>query len=176
MASLVASLWNRGLMQLGNDLFATLRLRDRPGRDGCQSALGDCFADAFSTWRQIRMKARTRRKKWNYRRLMYWVKPTQYCIVSILKRWLACWGAKLSGKRLNELIERCNSVIRTILGDRGAVSRVGRKGMTKVFKHRRKSSSVPTLTESQTVKRMLAPDWAQKMICIIVSNRRTVSP
>ena len=28
----------------------------------------------------------------------------------------------------------------------------------------------------QTVKRMLAPDWAQKMLCIIVSNRRTASP
>ena len=28
----------------------------------------------------------------------------------------------------------------------------------------------------QTVKRMLAPDWAQKMHCIIVPNRRTVSP
>ena len=28
----------------------------------------------------------------------------------------------------------------------------------------------------QTVKRMLAPDWAQKMLCIIVPNRWTVSP
>ena len=27
----------------------------------------------------------------------------------------------------------------------------------------------------QTVKWMLAPDWAQKMLCIIVPNRRTVS-
>ena len=26
----------------------------------------------------------------------------------------------------------------------------------------------------QTVKRMLAPDWAQKMLCIIMPNRRTV--
>ena len=34
----------------------------------------------------------------------------------------------------------------TILGDPGAVSRVGRKGATKVFKHRRKSPWVPTLT------------------------------
>ena len=25
-------------------------------------------------------------------------------------------------------------------------------------------------------KRMLAPDWAQKVLCIIVPNRRTVSP
>ena len=28
----------------------------------------------------------------------------------------------------------------------------------------------------QTVKGMLAPNWAQKMLCIIVSNRRTVFP
>ena len=28
----------------------------------------------------------------------------------------------------------------------------------------------------QTVKRMLVPDWAQKMLCIIVPNRRTGSP
>ena len=28
----------------------------------------------------------------------------------------------------------------------------------------------------QTVKRMLAPDWAQKMFCIIVPNRQIVSP
>ena len=28
----------------------------------------------------------------------------------------------------------------------------------------------------QMVKRMLAPDWAQKMLCIIVPNRRTASP
>ena len=27
-----------------------------------------------------------------------------------------------------------------------------------------------------TVKRILAPDWAQKMLCIIVPNRRTASP
>ena len=34
-----------------------------------------------------------------------------------------------------------------ILGDPGAVSRVGRKGATKVFKNGRKSPWVPTLTE-----------------------------
>ena len=28
----------------------------------------------------------------------------------------------------------------------------------------------------QTAKRMLVPDWAQKMLCIIVPNRRTASP
>ena len=34
-----------------------------------------------------------------------------------------------------------------ILGDPGAVSRVGRKGRTKVFKYGRKSPWVPTLIE-----------------------------
>ena len=34
-----------------------------------------------------------------------------------------------------------------ILGDPGAVSRVGRKGGTKVFKYGRKSPWLPTLTE-----------------------------
>ena len=41
-------------------------------------------------------------------------------------------------------------VDRSILGDPGAVSRVGRKGATKVFKYgrkRQKSPWVPTLTE-----------------------------
>ena len=119
LASHVASLSNRGLVQLGNDLLATLRLRDRRGRNGCLSALWD--------WRPIRMKARTRRKKWSYRRLMYWVESflSQRNIAqcpSILKRWLACRGAKLSGKRLKELIKTCDGVIRTILGDRGSQS------------------------------------------------------
>ena len=61
-----------------------------------------------------------------------------------------------------------------ILGGPGAVSRVGRKGAMKVFKDGRKSPWVPTLTRPfQTAKRMLAPDWAQKMLRIIVPNRRT---
>ena len=60
-----------------------------------------------------------------------------------------------------------------ILGDPGAVSRVGRKGATKVFKYGRKS---PLPNYFQKFKRMLAPDWTQKMLCIIVPNRRTVSP
>ena len=65
-----------------------------------------------------------------------------------------------------------------ILGDPGAVSRAGRSE-----KARRKFSNTggkaPGFRLSpdhfQTVKRMLAPDWAQKMLCIIVPNRRTVS-
>ena len=61
-----------------------------------------------------------------------------------------------------------------ILGDPGAVSRVGRKGAKTVFKYKRKSPWVLTLTEP--FPKILAPDWAQKKLCIIVPNRRTVSP
>ena len=51
-------------------------------------------------------------------------------------------------------------------------------------KLRRKFSSVAGRTPGyrlspdhfQKVKRMLAPDWTQKMLCIIVPNRWTVSP
>ena len=53
-----------------------------------------------------------------------------------------------------------------ILGDPGAVSRTERKGATKVFKHRQKSPWVPSLTGQfnfQTVKQMLAPDWARSI-------------
>ena len=59
----------------------------------------------------------------------------------------------------------------SILGDPGAVSRAGLKGATKVFKHGRLSPD-----HFHTVKRMLVPDWAQKMLCIIVPNRQTASP
>ena len=57
----------------------------------------------------------------------------------------------------------------TILGDPGAVSRVGKKGAKKVFKHGQKSLWVPThqIISNQTVKRMLAPDWAQKTFVLL---------
>ena len=55
------------------------------------------------------------------------------------------------------------------LGDPRAVNRVGRKNVTKVFKYGRKSPWVPTVTELfPKFKRMLAPDWAPKMLCIIL--------
>ena len=53
----------------------------------------------------------------------------------------------------------------TIPGDPGAVSWVGRKGATKVFKHGRKSPRLGNRLSPahlQTFKRLLAPDWAQK--------------
>ena len=65
----------------------------------------------------------------------------------------------------------------SILRDPGAVSRVGRKGATKVFKYGRKSPWVPTLTKLfPKTQAGAAPDGAQKILCIIVPNRRTVSP
>ena len=45
-------------------LFANLRLRGRPSRDGCQSALWDCFGHAFSTWRQIRPPKQSHNALW----------------------------------------------------------------------------------------------------------------
>ena len=67
----------------------------------------------------------------------------------------------------------------TILGDPGAVSWVGRKLRT-----RRKFSSTGERAPGyrlspnyfEKFKQMPAPDWAQKMLCIIVPNRGTVSP
>ena len=65
----------------------------------------------------------------------------------------------------------------TILGDPGAVSRVGRKGGTKVFKYGRKSPWVPTLTKLFPKIQADAGSWLDtKMLCIIVPNRQTVSP
>ena len=64
----------------------------------------------------------------------------------------------------------------SILGDPGGVSGVGRKGGMKVFKYGRKSPRYwLSPSHFQKFKRMPAPDWAQKMLCIIVSNQRTVS-
>ena len=63
------------------------------------------------------------------------------------------------------------------LRDPEPVSRVGRKGGTKVFKYGRKSPWVPTVTGPfPKIQAEPAPDWAQKMLCTIVPNRRTDSP
>ena len=52
-----------------------------------------------------------------------------------------------------------NFVFSYILGDPGAVSRAGRKGATKVFKHRRKSPWVPTLTGPFPNGQAIAGSW-----------------
>ena len=62
---------------------------------------------------------------------------------------------------------------KNILGDPGAVSRVGRKGGTKVFITGERAPGYRLSPDRfQEIKRMPAPDWAQKMLCIIVPNRR----
>ena len=61
-----------------------------------------------------------------------------------------------------------------ILGDPGEVSRVGRKGGTKVFiTDERAPGYRLSPGHFQKFKRMPTPDWAPKMLCIIVPNRRT---
>ena len=56
----------------------------------------------------------------------------------------------------------------------GAVIRVGRKGGTKVFITGERAPGYRLSPDHfQKFKRMPAPDWAQKMLCIIVPNRRT---
>ena len=64
-----------------------------------------------------------------------------------------------------------------ILGDPGAVSRAGEKARRKFSSTGGKAPGYRLSPDHfQTIKRMLAPDWAQKMLCIIVPNRRTTSP
>ena len=64
-----------------------------------------------------------------------------------------------------------------ILGDTGAVSRVATKGATKVFKYGRKSPWVPALTELFPKIQADTSSWlGTKMFCIMLRNRRTVSP
>ena len=65
-----------------------------------------------------------------------------------LKNYTLSGGTYIPSPRM-KLIPHPNPGSRgyTILGDPGAVSRVGRKGATKVFKYGRKSPWVPTLIE-----------------------------
>ena len=68
-------------------------------------------------------------------------------------------------------------LVKPILGDPGAVIWTRRKGATKVFKHGQKRPRGPTLTGPfPNGQANAGSDWAQKMLCIIVPNRRTVSP
>ena len=65
-----------------------------------------------------------------------------------------------------------------ILGDPGAVSRVGRGEAGRKFSSTGERAPGYRLSPNylQKFKQMPAPDWAQKMLCIIVPNRWTVSP
>ena len=55
-----------------------------------------------------------------------------------------------------------------ILGDPGAVSRAGRKGATKVFKYRRKSPWVPTLTGPFPNGQENAGSWLGTKKCFVL--------
>ena len=58
---------------------------------------------------------------------------------------MAAFETKIIQHHYKPHAEKASSQV--ILGDPGAVSRVGRKGGTKVFKYGQKSPWVPTLTE-----------------------------
>ena len=51
------------------------------------------------------------------------------------------------GRLIRLYVDEMEYQLMAILRDHGAVSRIGRKGRTKVFKHGRKGLWVPTLTE-----------------------------
>ena len=58
--------------------------------------------------------------------------------------WMSCWRVPVEiSFRFFNFYFTSGTII---LGDPGAVSRAGGKGATKVFKHRRKSPWIPTLT------------------------------
>ena len=66
-----------------------------------------------------------------------------------------------------------------ILGDPVAVSRAGEKARPKFSSTGGKAPGYRLSSDDfqmVMVKRMLAPDWVQKMLCIIVPNWRTASP
>ena len=67
--------------------------------------------------------------------------------------------------------------LQDILGDPGTVSRVGRKGGTNVFITGERAPGYRNSPNYfQRFKLIPARDWAQKILCIIVPNWRTVSP
>jgi len=64
-----------------------------------------------------------------------------------------------------------------ILGDLGAVIRVGEKAGPKFSSMGKRAPGYRCSPNYfQNFKPMPASDWAQKMLCIIVPNRQTVSP
>ena len=65
----------------------------------------------------------------------------------------------------------------TILGDQGQSVGQGEKVRQKFSSMSGRAPGYGlSLDHFQKAKWMLAPDWAQKMLCIIVPNQRTVSP
>ena len=70
------------------------------------------------------------------------------------------------------------NVLHTILRDPGAVSRAGRKGATKVFKHGRKSPWVPTLAGPFTNGQANTGSWLdikKKALCYCAQSANSIS-
>ena len=87
-------------------------------------------------------------------------------------------GSYIAGVHCNCLYSQtsqtCIKRTSIILEDPGAVSWVGGKGATKVLSKGGRALEYRLSPDHfQKFKRMSAPDWAQKKLCITVANRRT---
>ena len=111
------------------------------------------------------------------RHAVWWDLPPSSHVIEVMLSFRICSPASSGfswhkGKRIH--CERPFAFPSSMHGDPGAVSRVGRKGATKVSKHRRKSPWVPTLTGPFPDGQANTGSWlGTKMLCIIVPNRRT---
>ena len=89
---------------------------------------------------------------------------------------LTVWGTDCANKQgfdaLETILWRA-----TILGDPGAVSRDGRKGAAKLFKHRWKSPWVPTLTGPFPKGQANAGSWlgTQNVLCYCAQSANSFS-
>lgn len=94
---------NHASVVMWPSLLATLRLPGRQGREPCWIALWDCFGGHIFIIACAEQELKSQESRIPG---VEPPKPTEYCTMAILKRWLqACQGAKLSGKR-KELIKR----------------------------------------------------------------------
>ena len=80
--------------------FATLRLRGRPGRDGCQSALWDCFGIEFAAMLKMRLLKQSHNALWQPSRPAL---PLKDCIFEESE----LYGAEEKGKKINIIKDRC---------------------------------------------------------------------
>ena len=93
------------------------RLRGRLGQVRCRKASWGCFGDAVSKMADENTKVQLVESDIPGAELL---KPAEFCTVAILKQWLSCRGAKVSGNR-KALIKRldyepCNvSYFKTIV-------------------------------------------------------------
>ena len=101
-------------------------------------------------------------KVYTLSKILLWMKPSYFSLENACDSWymhqiglfssapVVCRKVNLraSCEARRPLCHKVNllSCVASILGDPGAVSRARLKGVTKVFKHRRKSPWVPTLT------------------------------